>query len=242
MLKIPAENLTAVALGDSDKSEVGDFVLAIGNPFGLGQTVTSGIVSAVGRGDLGIEGYEDFIQTDAAINPGNSGGALVDLKGRLIGINTAILAPSGGNVGVGFAVPVNMARSVMDQLVKYGKIDRGWIGIAGQDVTPEMAQGLHTSRNAGAVVSGIEPAGPAATAGLKEGDIVTSIDDAPIASWQQFINRVGLARVGQELKLGVERQGAAVTLSVKVAPQPTQNRLQMRRPGLPEPNDEDSDQ
>jgi Do/DeqQ family serine protease len=232
VLKIPAENLTSVALGDSDKSEVGDFVLAIGNPFGLGQTVTSGIVSAVGRGDLGIEGLEDFIQTDAAINPGNSGGALVDLKGRLIGINTAILAPSGGNVGVGFAIPVNMARTVMDQLIKYGKIDRGWIGVGGQDITPEIARGLHTSRQNGAIVSEVQPGAPAATAGLKAGDVIVSVDGAPVTSWLQFTNHIGLARVGQELKLTVDRQGNSVALSVKVEPRPqANNRLKMRRSG-----------
>jgi len=231
VLKIPAENLTAVALGDSDKSEVGDFVLAIGNPFGLGQTVTSGIVSAVGRGDLGIEGLEDFIQTDAAINPGNSGGALVDLKGRLIGINTAILAPSGGNVGVGFAIPVNMARTVMDQLIKYGKIDRGWIAVGGQDITPDIARALHTTRHNGAIVSEVQPGAPAATAGLKAGDVIVSVDGVPVTSWLQFTNHIGLARVGQELKLTVDRQGAPIDLSVKVEPRPQPNRLKMRPSG-----------
>ena len=144
-------------MGDSDQSQVGDFVLAIGNPFGLGQTVTSGLISALGRSGLGIEGYEDFIQTDAPINPGNSGGALVDLRGRLVGINTAILAPSGGNVGVGFAVPVNMAKSVMDQLLRYGAIKRGRIGIALQDLTPELAQSFGLTNSNGAVVTEVQP-------------------------------------------------------------------------------------
>ena len=146
VLQIPAGNLTAVPMGDSDRLQVGDFVLAIGNPFGLGQTVTSGIVSALGRNGLGIEGYEDFIQTDASINPGNSGGPLVDLQGRIVGINTAILAPSGGNVGIGFAVPINMARQVMDQLIRYGEVKRGRIGVAIQDLTPDLAQALGTTR------------------------------------------------------------------------------------------------
>jgi S1-C subfamily serine protease len=142
VLQIQGQGLQAVPLGDSDRLEVGDYVVAIGNPFGLGQTVTSGIVSALGRGGLRVEGYEDFIQTDASINPGNSGGALVDLRGRLIGINTAILAPSGGNVGIGFAVPINMARAVMDQIIEYGEVRRGRIGIAVQDLTPEIAKAM----------------------------------------------------------------------------------------------------
>src|SRR6202007_366720 len=141
------------AMGDSDRLQVGDFVLAVGNPFGLGQTVTSGIISALGRSGLGIEGYEDFIQTDASINPGNSGGPLVDLQGRIVGINTAIVAPTGGNVGIGFAVPINMARQVMDQLISYGEIKRGRIGVAIQDLTPDIAQGLGTARTVGAVVA-----------------------------------------------------------------------------------------
>ena len=219
VLKVPAENLVAVPFGDSDKSEVGDFVLAIGNPFGLGQTVTSGIVSAVGRSGLGIEGYEDFIQTDAPINPGNSGGALVDLNGRLIGINTAILAPSGGNVGVGFAVPIDMARSVMDQLIKYGHIDRGWIGIGGQDVTPDLMTGLKTRHTEGAVISAIQPGAPADRAGLQIGDLVLDVDGQPITSWQHLLNQIALARVNQELSLTVERQGHELTIPVKVAPQ-----------------------
>jgi Do/DeqQ family serine protease len=219
VLKIQAENLVAVPFGDSDKSEVGDFVLAIGNPFGLGQTVTSGIVSAVGRSGLGIEGYEDFIQTDAPINPGNSGGALVDLKGRLIGINTAILAPSGGNVGVGFAVPIDMARSVMDQLIRSGHIERGWIGVGGQDVTPDLMAGLQTRHTDGAVISAIQPGSPAERAGLHTGDLVLQVDGTDVNSWQHLLNRIALAKVGQELTLTVERQGRSTNIIVKVAPQ-----------------------
>ena len=219
VLKIPAENLVAVPFGDSGKSEVGDFVLAIGNPFGLGQTVTSGIVSAVGRSGLGIEGYEDFIQTDAPINPGNSGGALVDLKGRLIGINTAILAPSGGNVGVGFAVPINMARSVMDQLIKSGHIERGWIGVGGQDVTPDLMAGLRTKHNEGAVISAVQPGSPADRAGLQSGDLVLDVDGTAISSWQHLLNQIALAPVNTQLSLTVERQGQTMTIPVKVAPQ-----------------------
>ena len=165
VLQIPAEGLTAVPIGDSDRLQVGDFVLAIGNPFGLGQTVTSGIVSALGRTGLGIEGYEDFIQTDASINPGNSGGALVDLQGRLIGINTAILAPGGGNIGIGFAVPINMARNVMAQLTRYGAVRRGRIGVTIQDLTPDLARALGTPRDEGALIARVEPGSAAQRAG-----------------------------------------------------------------------------
>jgi Do/DeqQ family serine protease len=236
VLKIPAENLVAVPFGDSAKSEVGDFVLAIGNPFGLGQTVTSGIVSAVGRSGLGIEGYEDFIQTDAPINPGNSGGALVDLKGRLIGINTAILAPSGGNVGVGFAVPINMARTVMDQLIKSGHIERGWIGVGGQDVTPDLMAGLRTKHSEGAVISAVQPGSPADRAGLQTGDLVLEVDGTPISSWQHLLNQIALAPVNTQLTLTVERQGRTQTVLVKVAPQRgRQNQMQDMMGGDDEP-------
>jgi Do/DeqQ family serine protease len=236
VLQIPAENLTAVPLGDSDKSEVGDFVLAIGDPFGLGQTVTSGIVSALSRSGLGIEGYEDFIQTDASINPGNSGGALVDLKGRLIGINTAILGPSGGSVGVGFAVPINMAKSVMDDLLRYGKIDRGWIGqVSGQDLTPDLAQGLHTHLSEGAVITQVPALSAAGRGGLQTGDIVVAVGDAPVRDWAQFANRVGLARVGQDIAVTVERQGARQTLDIKPTKPPRDRRN-------PVASDDDSEQ
>jgi Do/DeqQ family serine protease len=224
VLKIPAEALTDVPMGDSDKSEVGDFVLAIGNPFGLGQTVTSGIVSAIGRSGLGIEGYEDFIQTDAPINPGNSGGALVDLNGQLIGINTAILAPAGGNVGVGFAVPINMARTVMDQIIRYGHVDRGWIGVGGQDITPDLMPALKTTSTDGAVISEVQPGSPADRSGLRPGDIVLQMDGVAIKSWQQFLNRIALSRVDQQMSLTVERSGKSMTVPVKVAPRPQRQR------------------
>ena len=175
VLRLKADRLTAVPFGDSDRVEVGDFVLAIGNPFGIGQTATSGIVSAVGRTGLGIEGYEDFIQTDASINPGNSGGALVNLKGELIGINTAILSRTGGNVGIGFAVPINMARSVMEQIIAHGKVERGRIGVVAQDLTPDLAEVLGIDGE-GAVVSAVEPGTPAARADLRQADLVTALD------------------------------------------------------------------
>ena len=216
VLQIPASGLTAVPIGDSDRLQVGDFVLAIGNPFGLGQTVTSGIISALGRSGLGIEGYEDFIQTDASINPGNSGGPLVDLQGRVVGINTAILAPGGGNIGIGFAVPINMARQVMDQLVNYGEIKRGRIGVAIQDLTPDLAQALGTRHTQGAVIARVEPGSPAERAGLRTNDLVVAINGAPMRSGTELRNRVGLSRIGDEVELTVERGGAERNVTVRV--------------------------
>jgi Do/DeqQ family serine protease len=215
VLQLSANNLTAVPIGDSDRLQVGDFVLAIGNPFGLGQTVTSGIISALGRSP-GIEGYEDFIQTDASINPGNSGGPLVDLQGRVVGINTAILAPSGGNIGIGFAVPINMARQVMDQLIRYGEIKRGRIGVAIQDLTPDLAQALGTRYTQGAVIARVEPGSPAERAGLRTNDLVVAINGAPMRSGSELRNRVGLSRIGDEVELTVERGGSERNVTVRV--------------------------
>ena len=207
VIRIPAEKLTALPLADSDALNVGDFVVAIGNPFGLGQTVTSGIVSALGRTGLGIEGYEDFIQTDASINPGNSGGALVNLRGELVGVNTAILAPGGGNVGIGFAIPSNMARSIMEQLVEHGEIRRGQLGISAQDLTPELAQAFGLKEQRGTVVANIADGSPAAAAGLRVGDIILSLNDRPVASAADVRNRIGLLRVGEPVRLEVLRDG-----------------------------------
>jgi Do/DeqQ family serine protease len=215
VLQIPANGLTAVPIGDSDRLQVGDFVLAIGNPFGLGQTVTSGIVSALGRSP-GIEGYEDFIQTDASINPGNSGGPLVDLQGRVVGINTAILAPSGGNIGIGFAVPINMARQVMNQLISYGEIKRGRIGVAIQDLTPDLAQAIGTRHTEGAVIARVEPGSPAERAGLRPNDLIVAVNGAPMHSGSDLRNRVGLSRIGDEVDLTVERGGAERNVTVRV--------------------------
>ncbi|WP_371748340.1 trypsin-like peptidase domain-containing protein [Bradyrhizobium sp. CCBAU 53338] len=204
--------LKALAFGDSDILEVGDFVLAIGNPFGLGQTVTSGLVSALGRTGLGKQGFEDFIQTDAAINPGNSGGALVSLRGELVGINSAIISPAGGNVGIGFAIPSNMARRVMEQIVATGHVERGRIGVSLQDPR------LSGARAEGALIAEVLPNSPAEMAGLRKGDIVTMADDRPIRSAAQLRNKVGLARVGQELKLTLHRREGTSIVVVKVAP------------------------
>jgi Do/DeqQ family serine protease len=216
VLKIEPGKLVAVPLGDSDKLQVGDFVVAIGNPFGLGQTVTSGIISALGRSGLGIEGYEDFIQTDASINPGNSGGPLADLRGNLIGINTAILAPGGGNIGIGFAVPINMARRVMDQLIHYGEVKRGRIGVAFQDLTPDLAQAMNTPRTNGAVIAKVEPGSPADRAGIRTGDVVIAANGVPMRSATQLRNVIGLARIGEEVNLTVERGGREQAVGVKV--------------------------
>jgi len=216
VLQIPAQNLTAVPLGDSDRLQVGDFVLAVGNPFGLGQTVTSGIVSALGRSGLGIEGYEDFIQTDASINPGNSGGPLVNLYGQVVGINTAILAPGGGNIGIGFAVPINMARRVMDQIIRYGEVKRGRIGVAIQDLTPELAQAMSTHQTEGAVIARVETGSPAEQAGLRTGDLVVAANGTTVHSGTQLRNMIGLARIGDQVTLTVDRRGSEVSVPVRI--------------------------
>jgi len=216
LLQVKPESLTQIPLGDSDKLEVGDYVVAIGNPFGLGQTVTLGIVSALGRTGLGIEGYEDFIQTDASINPGNSGGALVTLRGELIGINTAIIGPSGGNVGIGFAVPINMARAIMEQLAQFGEVRRGRIGVSVQDLTADVAQAMKLDRSAGALVTRVEPGSPADKGGLKARDVVTAIGGRPVKSGADLRLRIGLLRVGDKVDLSVLREGQTRSLSVTV--------------------------
>jgi Do/DeqQ family serine protease len=218
LLQIPAQNLTALPIGDSDRLQVGDFVLAIGNPFGLGQTVTSGIVSALGRSGLGIEGYEDFIQTDASINPGNSGGPLVNLQGQCVGINTAILSPGGGNIGIGFAVPINMARRVMDQILRYGEVKRGRIGVAIQDLTPDLADAMKTSHTTGAVIAKVETGSPAERAGLRNGDLVVALNGTVVNSGTQLRNLIGLARIGDEVTLTVDRRGAEYSIAVRIDP------------------------
>jgi Do/DeqQ family serine protease len=218
LVQIDAPGLTALAFGDSDRLEVGDLVIAIGNPFGLGQTVTSGIVSALGRSGLGLEGYEDFIQTDASINPGNSGGALVNSRGELVGINTAIIGPTGGNVGIGFAVPANMARAVMGQLSAYGAVRRGRIGITIEDLTPERARDLQPELTGGAVITAVEPGSPAARAGLGPGDVIVQVNGQPIQDAGDLRNLVGLMPVGADLQIVLYHDGRARSVGARVGP------------------------
>lgn len=201
VIQIAAENLTALPIADSSQLRVGDFVVAIGNPFGLGQTVTSGIISALGRSGLGIEGYEDFIQTDASINPGNSGGALVNLRGELVGMNTAILAPTGGNVGIGFAIPSNMAMTIKDSLVKNGEVRRGLLGITTQDLTPELVKAFNLESKQGAVISQIEGNSAASRAGLEPGDIVVSINGKSAKNSYDIRNMIGLLQIGDQVNI-----------------------------------------
>ncbi len=217
VLKIEAQNLAELKLADSDGVNVGDFVVAIGNPFGIGQTVTSGIVSALGRTGLGIEGYEDFIQTDASINPGNSGGALVNLQGELIGINTAILGPSGSSAGIGFAVPSNMVRTVMMQIIRFGEVRRGRTGLTTQDMTHELAQSLAAGSPDGAVVVKVEPGSPAEKAGLKPRDVISNVNGKPVRGSADLRNRMGLIPVGEEAELRVQRKGKPLTVRLRIA-------------------------
>jgi serine protease Do len=212
-----AQSLKAIPMGDSDSLEVGDFVIAVGNPFGLGQTVTSGLVSALGRTGLGKQGYEDFIQTDAPINPGNSGGGLVNLRGELIGINTAIFSAGGGNVGIGFAVPINMARRVMKQIVEHGQVRRGRIGVSIKDLTPAAAE-TTAGPMEGAVIADVVRGSPAEQGGLQAGDIVLAADATPIRSAARLRNKLGLTPVGERVQLTVRRKGVAHNVSVEVAP------------------------
>ncbi len=221
VIKVPSDKLLALPLADSDQIRVGDFVVAIGNPFGLGQTVTSGIVSALGRSGLGIEGYEDFIQTDASINPGNSGGALVNLRGQIIGINTAIIAPGGGNVGIGFAIPINMVRDIMDQLVKHGEVRRGRLGVLIQDMTPDLSSAFGIDNNTGAVIAQVVPGSTADKSGIKVGDVVLAVNGREVHGSGDLRNRIGMLHIGEKVTLKLLRDGKPreVTATVAEAPQ-----------------------
>ncbi len=221
VLKIDATNLPAIVFGDSSKARVGDYAIAVGDPFGVGQTVTMGIVSAKGRTGLGIEQYEDFIQTDAPINPGNSGGALVNDRGELIGINTAILAHgSEGNQGIGFAIPANLARTVMDQIVKYGKVQRAYLGIVPQDVTPAIAEAFGQKNLQGALVGDVTPDGPAQKAGLRKGDIVLEVNGKPVANANDLRMTISMMQPGSAVQLKVVRDGATRDFSAQLGDLP----------------------
>ena len=216
VLKIDANNLPAIPLGDSSKVQVGDLVFAIGDPLGVGQTVTMGIVSATGRANLGIEDYEDFIQTDAPINPGNSGGALIDARGELIGLNTAILSRSGGSQGIGFAIPVNLARHDMNEIVADGHVTRGWLGATIQDVTPAMAKAFGMEAPAGVLIADVSPNSPAAQAGLKAGDIVMSMNGQPIADSSSLRLQVSETAPGTSLPMTVRRGDSTLNVTAKL--------------------------
>ena len=222
VIKVDATGLPAVTIGDSSRVEVGDVALAIGNPFALGQTVTMGIISALGRTGLGIENYENFIQTDAAVNPGNSGGALVNTRGELIGINTAILSESGGNQGIGFAIPSNMARLLMNQIKDHGKVTRGYIGIVPQDLTPQLASSFGIKDTRGALVSFVEDNSPAANAGMQRGDVIREVNGAVINDQGELRNRIAELEPGNTLSVKVLRNGSEKTLSLKVAARPVE--------------------
>jgi serine protease Do len=220
VIKIDAKDLPALAMADSDKIEVGDIVLAVGNPFGIGQTVTTGIVSATSRGGaVGLD-YEDFIQTDAAINPGNSGGALVDVDGRLIGINTAILSRSGGNQGIGFAIPVNLARGVMTDLIKDGRVTRGYLGVIIQDITPALEKEFNLQDTSGALVGDVTPKSPAEKAGLKNGDVILSFNGKKVTDSRHLKLEVARTQPGQSVSVKILRDGATKTLDVTVKEMP----------------------
>ncbi|MBY4865380.1 Do family serine endopeptidase [Burkholderia sp. Bp9017] len=220
VLKINVTNLPTITLGRSDQARVGDVVLAIGNPFGVGQTVTMGIISALGRNHLGINTFENFIQTDAPINPGNSGGALVDVNGNLLGINTAIYSRSGGSLGIGFAIPVSTARTVLESIITSGSVTRGWIGVEPQDVTPEIAESFGLSQKSGAIVAGVLQGGPADKAGIKPGDILVSVNGEEITDTTKLLNTVAQIKPGTPTKVHVVRKGKEFDVNVVIGKRP----------------------
>jgi Do/DeqQ family serine protease len=232
LLKIPLDQLPVIVLGQIQDLQVGDVVLAIGNPFGVGQTVTSGIVSALGRNQLGINTFENFIQTDAAINPGNSGGALIDVHGHLMGINTAIYSRSGGSMGIGFAIPISTAKQVMQDLLKNGKVVRGWIGVEPQDLTPELAESFqmpkigNTRERSGVVIAGVLQSGPASKAGFRPGDVILQVADQPVRSVADLLNQVASLQPGVPTEVLLWRQQASMSLRLVPAERPAPNRPQ----------------
>lgn len=229
VLKIDADRLPAVAFGNAPALQVGDIVLAIGNPFNVGQTVTAGIVSALGRNRLGLSTFENFIQTDAAINPGNSGGALVDVQGNLVGINTAIFSRSGGSLGIGFAIPVDTARQVMEGLITEGRVRRGWIGVEPRDLTPEIAESFGLPVRDGVLITGVLADGPASRGGLKPGDVVTKIGDAPVTNTAQLLSAVAALKPQSEAVVSVQRGAQALDIRLTVAQRPAARPVDARR-------------
>ncbi len=228
ILKIELDKLPVIVLGDSDALAVGDRVLAIGNPFGVGQTVTSGIVSALGRSQLGINTFENFIQTDAAINPGNSGGALVDVNGNLMGINTAIYSRSGGSMGIGFAIPVSTAKMVLDGIVKDGQVTRGWIGVEPSELSPELAETFGVQASEGVIITGVLQGGPAAQAGLRPGDVIVRVGEKKIASVPALLSTVAALKPGEKTPFEVQRGSRMVELEIMPGLRPAQRRVQQR--------------
>ncbi len=220
VLKIDLDKLPVITFGNADALQIGDVVLAIGNPFGVGQTVTAGIVSALGRNQLGINLYENFIQTDAAINPGNSGGALVDTNGHLMGINTAIYSGTGGNLGIGFAIPTSTARQVMEGLIKDGRITRGWIGVEPRELTPEIADTFKLPVREGVLIAGVLQNGPAGEGGMRPGDVVTQVDNKPVRNTADLLNAVAALKPGSTVAFDVQRGDKALSLNLNIAPRP----------------------
>ncbi|HCY15791.1 MAG: 2-alkenal reductase [Curvibacter sp. GWA2_64_110] len=226
VLKIELDKLPVIVLGNSDNLQVGDQVLAIGNPFGVGQTVTSGIVSALGRNQLGINTFENFIQTDAAINPGNSGGALVDTSGNLLGINTAIYSRSGGNMGIGFAIPVSTAKQVLESIVKEGQVTRGWIGVEPSELSPELAETFGIKATHGVIITGVLQNGPAALAGIRPGDVITSVAGKPVRDVSELLSQVAALKPGTASKFSLLRQNSPMELEVVPGVRPKPRRVQ----------------
>jgi serine protease Do len=236
LIKIDSNDLPVLPMGDSDKMEIGDWVIAIGNPFGLMETVTVGVVSAVGRSNVHIAAYEDFIQTDAAINPGNSGGPLINLDGKAIGINTAIVSESGGYMGIGFAIPINMARTIEEQLRKYGKVIRGYLGLYGQDVTPDMAKLLKLPEVSGVGVAQVEPNSPAAQAGVRRGDVIVAMNGSKIESYDAFRNQIAAMAPGTKAQLTVLRDGKTIEVTATLQERPAETaQAQTQPPAQQEP-------
>ncbi|WP_027013994.1 trypsin-like peptidase domain-containing protein [Comamonas composti] len=230
VLKVELDRLPVIVLGNSDQVAVGDRVLAIGNPFGVGQTVTSGIISALGRSQLGINTFENFIQTDAAINPGNSGGALVDANGNLLGINTAIYSRSGGSMGIGFAIPVATAKMVLDGIVRDGSVTRGWVGVEPNELSPELAETFGVKTDSGVIITGVLQGGPAALAGMLPGDVIVRVGDKPISNVSELLSAVAALKPGEAVAFDVRRASSSLELEITPGqrPTPTNQRIQRR--------------